>query len=91
MKYVTASVHLLQDALQPVNASVRRTAVSVSNFLQNKPNLDVAVPGNKGAQSWLLTTYLDDVSTCPDSHCMLAVQAEKCRNSIRMSCNLACK
>ncbi|DBA77025.1 TPA: prolyl aminopeptidase [Trebouxia sp. C0004] len=50
----------LKDVLQPVNASVRSTAISISNFLQNKPNLDVAIPGNRGAQSWLLTTYLDD-------------------------------
>jgi len=53
---------VLQDVLQPVNASVRSTAISISNFLQNKPNLDFAIPGNHGAQSWLLTTYLDDVS-----------------------------
>ena len=52
----------LQDSLQPVNASVRSTAQSISRFLQNKPNLDIAIPGNRGAESWLLTTYLDDVS-----------------------------
>ncbi|DBB10405.1 TPA: prolyl aminopeptidase [Trebouxia sp. C0006] len=50
----------LKDVLQPVNAAVRSTAISISNYLQNKPNLDVAIPGNRGAQSWLLTTYLDD-------------------------------
>lgn len=50
----------LKDALQPVNASVRSIAVSISGFLQNKPNLDIAIPGNRGAESWLLTTYLDD-------------------------------
>lgn len=51
----------MQDTLQPVNASVRNTAQSVSRYLQNKPNLDIAIPGNRGAESWLLTTYLDDV------------------------------
>lgn len=50
----------LKDTLQPVNASVRNTAQSVSRYLQNKPNLDIAIPGNRGAESWLLTTYLDD-------------------------------
>ncbi|KAL3141382.1 prolyl aminopeptidase [Trebouxia sp. C0010 RCD-2024] len=50
----------LKDTLEPVSASVRDTAQTVSRFLQNKPNLDVAIPGNRGAESWLLTTYLDD-------------------------------
>ena len=59
---ITVSTCVLQDVLQPVNASVRSTAISISNFLQNKPNLDVTIPGNQRAQSWLLTTYLDDVS-----------------------------
>ena len=59
---MTANTCAWQDVLQPVNAAVRSTAISISNYLQNKPNLDVAIPGNRGAQSWLLTTYLDDVS-----------------------------
>lgn len=54
---------VLQSSLAPVTAYAQEKAVRLSAFLQRQPNLDIAIPGNKGAQSWLLTTYLDDVSS----------------------------
>ena len=53
---------VLQESLAPLTAYANRKAVGLSDFLRRQPNLDIAIPGNRGAQSWLLTTYLDDVS-----------------------------
>lgn len=61
-------IFLLQESLEPAAAYARSKATKLSDFLQRQRNLDIAIPGNRGAQSWLLTTYLDDVSHVAGYH-----------------------
>ena len=51
----------LQDALHPVNASVKETVSQISDIARQLPDLSFPIKGQQ-AQSWLLNTYLDSVS-----------------------------
>ena len=51
-----------QDALNPLETSLQSLASNVNNFVQQQPDLRIPIPTGTQAESWLLTTYLDNVS-----------------------------
>ena len=58
--YFDRIVLAVQQALDPVNARVKIAVDSLSSFIQQQPDLDFDIPSGQQAESWLLTTYLDD-------------------------------
>ena len=50
----------MQNALDPVNKSVQDAADQISDLVERAPDLKFQINGR--ASSWLLTTFLDDVS-----------------------------
>ena len=53
----------MQNALDPVNKSVQDAADQISDLVERAPDLKFQINGR--ASSWLLTTFLDDVSPIP--------------------------
>ena len=71
-------IPLAQDALNPIESSLQNLAGNVNTFVQQQPNLRIPIPKGTQAESWLLTTYLDNVSkeACPQlQHGCIAVVA----------------
>ena len=62
---------LPQDALSPIESSLQSLAGNVNSFVQQQPDLRIPIPRGTQAESWLLTTYLDNVSkgACPQPGC----------------------
>ena len=60
-------IPLPQDALGPIETSLQNLAGNVNSFVQQQPDLRIPIPTGTQAESWLLTTYLDNVSkgACP--------------------------
>ena len=55
-------IPLPQDALNPIETSLQNLAGNVNSFVQHQPDLRIPIPTGTQAESWLLTTYLDNVS-----------------------------
>jgi len=51
----------VQDALEPVNSTVKEVTDQIADFVKQSPDLTFPINGKK-ATSWLLTTFLDSVT-----------------------------
>ena len=67
---------LPQDALNPIETALQNLAGNVNSFVQHQPDLRIPIPTGTQAESWLLTTYLDNVSkgACPQHGCIAVLE-----------------
>lgn len=51
---------MLREALSPARSSVQAAVSQVSAFLEGRPDTSFKIPKQVQAESWLLTTYIDE-------------------------------
>lgn len=65
----TIDLKPLQDAVQPLEQSLSGISSQLQNLLKQSPDINFPIQGEQ-AQTWLITTYLDQVRMCHGCTCV---------------------